>query len=646
MAVEDLHWIDKSSEASLRDLLDSIAGARVLLVFTYRPEFVHTWGGRSFHSQVNLNRLSNRESLIFIEEFIKSLRDLQLIERKDNTYHLTEHVQDVAMPATIQAVIMARVDLLPEGAREVLQIGSVIEREFSYDLIKRVTDHSEQELLSDLSVLKDSELLYERGIFPQSIYVFKHAVTREVVYESILKRRKKKLHEEIGTAIEELDRESLDEQWGVLAEHFIESENYEKGAEYSRLAERKAEKTASLSDAVGYAKKRITCLERLPKTDDVIRRIIDARTVLGLYFIQISYHIEAKEAVDPIIDLALKSDYKRRLSQIYTILGVYSLMIEEDFPTAFKHLGVALKISEKANDVVSSFFANDFLGVALSFDTEFEKALCHFEKALEINEAANNLWGTSVVKSQIGYFVYNLWGRLGQSCQTTDEAIGIAEESGDTYSKAFAYTTYGISCQAKGLFEEAAEHLSKGILFFERIGYFAWDANARFYLGENCFEIGDFEKSKGCYDRAIRSVEPNGTLPSFVNLCKIGLARAKVMSNEKDVDLEALHACVHANRMRMFDGWMRRYMGEILLEVDDHHKSEAEEWLLEAIRADKRNGMMLNLGSDYLVYADLFKRRGHRSEARENLDRAVEIFRECGADGWVEKAEKELAALS
>jgi class 3 adenylate cyclase len=171
LAYEDLHWVDKSSEDVLKYLLESIPGARVLMIFTYRPEFVHTWGGKSYHSQVNLNRLSNRESLamvsyllgteeidkdlealilektegvpFFIEEFVKSLRNLKLIERKDNKYHLAKEIQDLAIPTTIYDVIMARVDSLPEEAKEVLQRGSVIEREFSYKLIKRVVDLSD-----------------------------------------------------------------------------------------------------------------------------------------------------------------------------------------------------------------------------------------------------------------------------------------------------------------------------------------------------------------------------------------------------------------------------------------------------------------------------------------------------------------------
>ena len=273
IAFEDLHWMDKSSEDVVRSHLESIPGSKVLLIFTYRPEFVHTWGSKSYHNQLTLHRLSNRESLemvthilgtkeieksfeelilektegvpFFIEEFIKSLKDLKIIERKENTYQLSKDIQKLAIPSTIQDVIMARVDSLPERAKEVLQTGSVIEREFSYPLINRVTGFPEKELLSHLSVLKDSELLYERGIYPQSNYIFKHALTREVVYDSILAKRKKKLHEEIGNAIEELYKDNLSEHYEVLAEHYFLSENYLKSAEYSRLAGKKAEKTAS-----------------------------------------------------------------------------------------------------------------------------------------------------------------------------------------------------------------------------------------------------------------------------------------------------------------------------------------------------------------------------------------------------------------
>jgi pimeloyl-ACP methyl ester carboxylesterase len=268
MVFEDLHWIDKSSEDVLKYVLESISGARIFLIFTYRPEFVHTWGGKSYHNQLNLNRLSNRESLamvnylldtedieseleefilektegipFFIEEFMKSLRDLRIIEKKDNTYRIAKDIQTVTIPATIQDVIMARVDSLPERAKGVLQTGSAVGREFSHDLINRVMELPEQELLSHLSALKDSELLYERGIYPQSTYIFKHALTQEVTYNSLLIKRRKEIHKKIGRAMEEISSERLEEFYEMLAYHFEQGEVWAKAVHYLLYAAEKA----------------------------------------------------------------------------------------------------------------------------------------------------------------------------------------------------------------------------------------------------------------------------------------------------------------------------------------------------------------------------------------------------------------------
>jgi hypothetical protein len=117
------------------------------------------------------------------------------------------------------------------------------------------------------------------------------------------------------------------------------------------------------------------------------------------------------------------------------------------------------------------------------------------------------------------------------------------------------------------------------------------------------------------------------------------------MNKEKDVDLETLYAHCRNNKVKAAEGYLRRYTGEILLNIDDQHISEAEHWIWKAIEADQRNRMMFNLGKDYALYADLFKRKGDRLKAQENLGRAIELFKECGADGWVEKYGKELAGL-
>jgi class 3 adenylate cyclase/tetratricopeptide (TPR) repeat protein len=673
MAIEDLHWIDKSSEDALRDLLDCISGERVFLILTHRPEYIHTWGSKSYHSQVNLNRLSNREGLamvthllgteeidkaledlilektegvpFFIEEFIKSLKDLKIIERKNNTYHLMKDIQEVSIPSTIQDVIMARVDMLTGGAKKIVQIGSVISREFSYELIQQVSDLSEKELLSNLAALKDSELVYERGIYPESIYIFRHALTREVLYDSILTKRKMSLHDEIGNAIERLYKDNIDENYELLAEHYTAAGNYEKAAEYCRLASKKAEKTASLNDAIIYTKKRVRSLESLIRTDDVIKNTIDARTALGLYTLQIGYLEEAKEAITPIIDLAVKHGMKRRLSQIYIIIGTCNYMVEEDFAEAFKHLEKGLKLSEEINDIISSVLANYYLGIALTFNCEFEKAFHYIDRARKINEVVNNLWGMSVMKSHLS-FPYIFQGQINFGYQNSKEALQIAEESGDIYSKAMAYTIHGFSCYYMGLFADAIKNLTAGADFGERINYFAWNSVSQFYLGESFFEIGEYQKARAYYEKAIWFLEYNIWFPSFMNLHKVALARASLRETEKFIDLESLYDLVSGNRLKVWDGLIRKYLGETLINIGDQRIPEAEALINKAIDSDKRNGLMWHLGKDYAFYSELLKRRGDFSMAKENLGNAIKIFKECGADAWVGKYEKKLLEFS
>jgi class 3 adenylate cyclase/tetratricopeptide (TPR) repeat protein len=280
MAIEDLHWIDQSSEEVFKFQLDSISGAKVFLIFTYRPEFVHTWGRRSYHNQVNLNRLSNRESLamvahllgteemdrdleelilektegvpFFIEEFVKSITELKIIEKKGTRYHLVKDAKDVIIPSTVQDVIMARIDSLPEGAKGVLQTGSVAGREFSQELIEMVTGLSERELLSYLSVLKDSELLYERGIYPQSTYIFKHALTQDVAYETLLMQRRREIHGHIAGAMEKLYADRMEQHYELLAHHWELSDSPDRSIHHLVLAGEKSNRSQAATTAVDF----------------------------------------------------------------------------------------------------------------------------------------------------------------------------------------------------------------------------------------------------------------------------------------------------------------------------------------------------------------------------------------------------------
>jgi class 3 adenylate cyclase/tetratricopeptide (TPR) repeat protein len=674
VAIEDLHWIDKSSEDYLKNLLDSISGAKIFLIFTYRPEFVPTWGTKSYHSQVNLNRLSSRESLamvryllgtedidrdlqeliflktegvpFFIEEFVKSLKDLEIICRKNNTYHLTKDLQTITIPSTIEDVIMAKVDSLPEGAKELLQTGSVIEREFSYPLIKQISALSEQGLLSQLSVLKDAELLIERGVYPDSTYIFKHSLTREVVYNSILARRRKTLHGLIGNAIEKLYNENIDEHYSVLAEHFVHGESYEKGAEYCRLTAREARKAASIKEAITYMNKRITCIEKLPQTDSEQKQLIDARTVLGLYYTQMVMPVEAKAAVDPIVDLAIKQNYKKRISQIYIIIGAYNHNVEENYPKALDSFQKALKIGKELNDQLAIIFSNTFMGNCLSDNGEFEKALSCFEKALEINVMVNVPWGIVALKTYIVAWVYIRQGKVELAYQTSHEALKIANETGDIFSKGLAHFILGLSCYCKGFLDEAEKNLSKAVDFLKESNLLAYAADANNFLGNSYLHRGEYETCQKYYERAIFLYQRGRLSPSYIITNRISIVLAKVKKKDKNMNLNEIFKWYEDINNRWIKGLVPNIVGMILLNVDGHHIPEAEDWIKRGIETNKKYGLMWCLAENYALYAELARRQGDLPKAREKLNQAIDIFKECGAHGWVERYEKELAALA
>lgn len=676
MAVEDLHWMDRSSEDALKQLLESISGSRVFLIFTYRPEFVHTWGSRSYHSQITLNRLSNRESLamvnhllnttnvdktiedltlskaegipFFIEEFIKSLRELKIIEQSNGAYKLTRDLKAITIPSTIHDVIMARVDHLPEEAREVLRTGSVIEREFSHELIQKVTGLPEQQLLSHLSTLRDSELLYERGIYPNNTYIFKHALTKEVVYDSILTKKRKQLHEKIVRAIENINAGNISDCYGILTSHCMACEDYEKGAEYARLEARKYQKAASLKDAIEYAKRSILCLEKLPQNEAVQKRVIDARVKLSMYYLSLNYHIEAKDAVEPIINLALELNYQKRIPGIYTAIGMYYCFVEEDIVKGTQYLKDFFEVARKAGDFLSLWIANFQLGAVLCNNHQFDESITYLKTALDLSVLSKNLIGIAQAKSGLAWN-YNLQGKTNLALQMSKEALEFAKESGDSYAMQPAYTTYGVSYYYKGVFHEAETYLIEGLAYYEKANFPTFSSLASGYLGITYGDMGKYEKAEEFHKKCILIVEDARILPSWINFNKLFLAKAKILNHQSAVDMHELNSLIAAhekNRLALCESFGARCIGEIFLHIDDQHMTEAEAWIKRAIEANTLYGTRWNLARDHALYAVWFKKKGNIPMAKEQLIKAIDLFRECDADGWVARTEKALAEIS
>jgi tetratricopeptide (TPR) repeat protein len=482
-------------------------------------------------------------------------------------------------------------------------------------------------------------------MYPNATYIFKHALTREVVYESILTKRRKEIHAAVAEAMEETWQSNLAEHLGTLCDHFMAGENYEKGEVYAKLAAKKAVKAGSMPEAIDQGVKRIACLEKMPLTDDGQKKIIDARTVLALNLAQLSHYVEAKDAIYPIIDLAEKMGYKRRLCQIKTILGTYYAYAEENLPAAFQAFEEALTIAEEVNDIITLILANNWFGINLALNCEFEKATFYMQKALDILTYSGILHITAPFKAVFATCCLFNQGKIDSGFQMSAEAVQLSVEGGDSFSKGVAYVTHGFFCYGKGLFEKAEESFLRGIGFCERVNERPLNAMAHFYLGEILFERNDFPISMEFYKKGRLLLKYGQQVPSFKVWSKVGQLRAMSMIKPTDIDLKSLYTLSTNNKRKVIQGWISSYIGAILMNMGDGHLSEAKTWIQKAIEEDQTNGTRFLLGRDYALYAEWFERKGDHANVRENLGKAIEIMKECGADGWVVKYEKELNAL-
>jgi tetratricopeptide (TPR) repeat protein len=192
--------------------------------------------------------------------------------------------------------------------------------------------------------------------------------------------------------------------------------------------------------------------------------------------------------------------------------------------------------------------------------------------------------------------------------------------------------------------EDAEAYLLEGSNLCERLGIHSFGGAANCFRGEAYFEKKEYQKSRECYDQARRFFRWAPIWPSYARLADLGMARCSTLLGERNVDLEFLRATFGKNRIKEAEGLSARYLGEILMNLGVH-EAEAEQWIWKAIETDESHRMPFHVGRDYALYAEFFRRQGDRPKAQENLGKAIDILRQCGADGWVQKYEKEMAAL-
>ena len=305
---EDLHWIDEETQAFLNVVADSIATAKVLLLVSYRPEYSHSWNSRTYYTQLRLDPLSSDSAdemlsallgengelaplkrviiektegnPFFMEETVQVLLDESALVR-NGVMRLMRPISDLKIPPTVQGILAARIDRLPRGAKDLLQTLSVIGREFSLSLIRAVQPKREEELNRTLNELQLGEFIYEQPAVGDPEYIFKHALTQEVSYNSLLQEQRRQLHERIGAALERLSATSIEDHLGNLAHHYSRSGNVPKALEYLERAGRQAVQRSAYLEAIRSLSGAVDLLMRLPESRERDQHELALQTTRG-----------------------------------------------------------------------------------------------------------------------------------------------------------------------------------------------------------------------------------------------------------------------------------------------------------------------------------------------------------------------------
>src|SRR5262245_10275292 len=309
MVIEDLHWIDSETQALLDSLIESLPTARLLLLVNYRPEYQHGWGSKTYYSQLRIDPLpaETAEELLqallgsdsslaplkqlliartegtpfFLEESIRTLVETKILVGERGNYRLEKILESTQVPATVQAVLAARIDRLPPDEKHLLQSAAVIGKDVRFELLEAIADQPQEKLRLSLTRLQAAEFLYETSLFPDLEYTFKHALTHEVAYASLLQERRRVLHGSIVEAIEKHYSDRLSEHVERLSHHSARGELWEKAVHYFHEAGKKASARSANSEAITCFEQALAALNHLPESRRRIEKALDIRVDLG-----------------------------------------------------------------------------------------------------------------------------------------------------------------------------------------------------------------------------------------------------------------------------------------------------------------------------------------------------------------------------
>jgi tetratricopeptide (TPR) repeat protein len=673
---EDLHWIDGETQTVLDSLVDSLPAARVLLLVNYRPEYEHRWGGKTYYRQLRIDPLPPEsadellEALLgtdaalgplkrllvdrteanplFLEESVRALVETRVLAGERGTYRLTRPVEHLTIPATVQAILAARIDRLAPEAKRLLQAAAVIGLDVPMPLLLAIADAPEPEVCAQLTHLQAAEFLYETRLFPDLEYTFTHALTHEVAYQGLLHDRQRALHARIMEALERLSPERGAEQVERRAHHAVRGELWEKAVAYLRRAGLRAMARAANREAIAHLEQALGALRHLPETRETTELTIDL-------------HIDLRNALVPLGELARMGEHLHEAEELARTLGdahrlgrVATFMVSQcrhtgDYDEAVRFGREALSIARALGDRSIAVVATSLLGSTHLARGEFPDAATLFERNVALTgDLRYERFGGAVIQSAVsgGYLADMLsqLGRFDEAIGHAEAAVRIAEAADHPHTLSWGLLDLGLAHLRRGDLSRAIRVLERGHNLCRTwqiaLGtpYVAATLGAAYALADRADEAPPLVA--GAVEEFRR--RQSHSRPALILLCAgvTDLRSGRIDEAASD----AQQALVLTRRLgaRASEAHALCLAGDV---ASAGVAGDAEGYYRQALALATELGMRPLAAHCHLGLGQLYHRAGKREPAREHLITATTLYREMGMSSWLERAELALQQL-
>ena len=675
---EDLHWTDSETQALLDGLVESLPNARVLLLVNYRPEYRHEWGNRGYYTQLRIDPLAaecadelltgllgDDPSLVplkavllartggnplFLEELVRSLVESGELMGARGVYRPVRDLLDVQVPATVQAVLSARIDRLPTEEKRLLQIAAVIGKDVPDSLLHAVADRGEDELRRGLAVLQAAEFLYEASLFPEPEYTFKHALTHEVAYGSLLQERRKTLHARVLDTIERVYAARLEEQTERLSYHATRGERWERALAYAEQAGEKAMARSTYREAADAFEQALHAANQLLTSEELRRRSIDLRLMLATAVGGLSEHERALDHVREAEALASRIGDEGYLARVAYARSYFARPLGD--------LDGALIAARRARDSPSALsdlalWTRATLMVArLHQDRgEYPVAADLFMEVVawsEENDPRDRFGLLSPPGTQArAMLVWTLaqLGDFGAAVGHAEAALRAAGETNNPYTQIMTGNIVGIVHLIRG-------HLDACIHLFERGRDLAAALDMPNLLCWASAELGSARALSGSVDEAVRllrqaiDVADRTRLTDGRAVWLTWLGEACLLAGRIEEAAESAGEAVSIARARGERGYECHAVlveGAIAASREPPIADEAESLYRRALGLADELEMRPLQAHCHLGLGKLYRRVGRSDEARAELSTAVAMLREMEMTHWLPEAEAEFA---